>query len=498
MEDSAGPGEVGGDAPAPASGRARLSLLLGPLLAALVWCLPLDLPEPAHRLAAVMTLVVVFWIGEPIPVAVTALLGPTLALLLGAVPAGDAKAQVASAYAKFGDPILMLFVGGFFIAEAMTVHGLDRRVAMRILSWRAFSATPARMVAGLALCSCLLSMWMSNTAVTALMIPIATGMLAVAGGGARLAAPTLLTLSFAATVGGLGTPVGTAPNLIGLAQIETLTGVRIGFLPWMLMALPLVALMLGAVVLLMTRGLPPSTADLRAHALAARKALGPWTRGQAVTASAFGLAVLLWMGTGLTQIWRGGPAQTWCEAHLPEGAVALLAASLLFIIPAAPGRPTLTWKEAARIDWGTLLLLGGGLSMGDLMLKTGLASSLGSGVAQGLGISSLWGLTALAAGLAIGISELTSNTATASMLVPVVIGIAKAAGVSPVPPALAATLGCSFGFMLPISTPPNALAYGTGRVSLGTMARRGLVFDVIGFVVLVAGLRLLCPALGLV
>ena len=179
------PSEETGRSPAETPGasvdqwRARIAVALGPVLFVALWFAPLPIPFQAHRLAAVMALVVTFWIGEPIPVAVTALLGPTLALLAGAVPGKDAKEAVAFAYKGFGDPILMLFVGGFFIAEAMTVHGLDRRMAMSVLSIRSFSASPARMVAGLGACAWLLSMWMSNTATTALLIPIAAGMLSV-------------------------------------------------------------------------------------------------------------------------------------------------------------------------------------------------------------------------------------------------------------------------------------------------------------------------------
>lgn len=487
--------------------RARIALVVGPLAFVLLWALPLPLDAAAHpveaqRLAAIMALVIAFWIGEPIPVAATALLGPTLCVLLGAVPGEKAQDVARVAFAQFGNPILMMFIGGFFIAEAMTVHGLDRRFAMRVLSLRALGASPRNMVLGLGVCACVMSMWVSNTATTALLIPIATGMLSVARGGGppgKLDATCMLMIPFAATVGGLGTPVGTAPNLIGLSQIENLTGTRIPFLRWMSLTLPLVFAMVICLGALLTRRLPSSVVgvDLRAHAAAEHAKLGPWRRGEVVTAVAFAVAVGLWMASGLAQLDRGGPVGTWFERHLPEGAVALLAATILFAIPAAPGRPTLTWREAARIDWGTLLLLGGGLALGDLMKHTGLAEVIGEGVVEALGVTSLWSLTALAAFMAIGLSELTSNTATATILVPVVIGIANEAKVSPLPPALAATFACSFGFMLPVSTPPNALAYATGKVPITLMARTGAVFDVIGALIIVAGMWALWPWLGL-
>ncbi|MEK7465869.1 MAG: DASS family sodium-coupled anion symporter [Planctomycetota bacterium] len=480
--------------------RARITVILGPILFVLIWFLPLPLPEQAHRLAAVMALVVTWWIGEPVPVAVTALLGPTLALLVGAVPGKSAREAVEFAYKGFGNPILMLFVGGFFIAEAMTVHGLDRRMAMRILSFRAFSASPARMVAGLGLCSWLLSMWMSNTATTALLIPIAAGMLSVCREGrpiGRLDAAVMLMLPFAATVGGLGTPVGTAPNMIGIAQMTKEAGHTFGFVSWMKYGVVVGGIMMVALALLLTRGLGTTGADLRGHALEERKKLGPMKRGEWITLASFALAVSLWIATGLVQAIDWKRASNWLEGHLPEGAIALVASSLLFVLPAARGRPALTWKEASRIDWGTLLLLGGGLCLGDLMKDTGLSKAIGEGVVGHLQVRTAFGLMAASAGLAIVLSEVTSNTATATMLVPVVINIAKSAGIDPIPPALAATFGCSFGFMLPVSTPPNALAYGTGMVPIATMVKRGAIFDVIGFVLIVVGIATLVPLFGL-
>ena len=481
--------------------RARVALVLGPALALLVWALPLPgLAPEAHRLAAVMALVITWWIGEPVPPAVTALLGPTLALLVGAVPlpAGARPAEaVQLAYRGFGDPILMLFMGGFFIAEALTVHGLDRRFAMRLLSTRMFGASPTRAIAGLGVVACLLSMWVSNTATTALLIPIARGMLALLRGQTpgKLDAACMLMLPFAATVGGLGTPVGTAPNMIGIARLRD-AGHEVSFFRWMSLAVPLVAVMMVALIALLTRGLPRQETGLQAHARDELARLGPWKRGERVTAVAFALAVTGWIGTGVVQLLGGPDEQRWIASHLPEGAIGLLASSLLFFLPCEPGRPTLRWSEAMRIDWGTLLLLGGGLSLGTLVDRTGLAQAIGVGVVQGLGVSSTWALVAISAALAITLSEVGSNTATATLLVPTVIGISREAGVSPLPPALAATMACSFGFMLPVSTPPNALAYATGLVPITTMVRRGVAFDVIGLLLVAGGMRVLWPLLG--
>lgn len=483
------------NAPSEGSGGAGrvAALVLGPALFLAVLALPLSLSPEAHRLAAVMALVVVFWIGEPIPIAATALLGPTLALLVGAVPGKTPREAIGAAYSKFGDPILMLFIGGFFIAEAMTVHGLDRRLARAILARFAARGGAARVVCALGIASFLLSMWMSNTATTALLLPIAGGILGAArpGGPSRFESAAVLAVAYAATVGGLMTPVGTAPNMIGISQIESLTGVRIGFVTWMLWTLPVALAGLIVLLAVLTRRLSGEAAAVQALPPGA-----PWTRGERVTAFSFGLAVTLWMASGASQISPGCAAHAWFERHLPEGAIAILAASLLFLLPAAPGRPTLSWKEAARIDWGTLLLLGGGLSLGDLMLKTGLADALGAKIVAVSGVSALWSLVAVAAALTIALSEIASNTATVAMMLPVVVGIAKTLEVSPLPPALAVTWASSFGCMLPVSTPPNALAYGTGRVPVRRMASYGILLDLAGLAAVFGGLRILWGLLG--
>jgi len=233
-----------------------------------------------------------------------------------------------------------------------------------------------------------------------------------------------------------------------------------------------------------------------------RKRLGRWTPGQVNTLIAFAVAVTLWILPGVLSLPMFpadfAPAK-WFAARMPESAAALIAAVLLFVLPTdlRSGEFTLTWPEAVKIDWGTILLFGGGLSLGTLMFDTGVAKALGEAITSRTGASSLWALTALSTAIAIVLSEATSNTAAANMVIPVVIALSQSAGVNPLPPALGACLGASFGFMLPVSTPPNAIVYGTGLVPIPKMIRAGIVFDVIGFVIIVAGLRVLCPALGL-
>jgi sodium-dependent dicarboxylate transporter 2/3/5 len=188
------------------------------------------------------------------------------------------------------------------------------------------------------------------------------------------------------------------------------------------------------------------------------------------------------------------------NTHFPESVVAIVAAILLFALPVNLSRRsfTLNWTEAVKIDWGTILLFGGGLALGSLMFRTGVAEEMGYGFTKLLGVQTLWVLTGVSIAMAIVLSEAASNTASANMIIPVVIAIAQAAGVSPLPPALGACIGASFGFMLPVSTPPNAIVYGSGLIPLPKMMTAGILFDILGFFIIWAGLYLLCPLLGFV
>lgn len=470
--------------------RRRLGLWLGPPLGVAVWLAGDD--SPAQRLAGVMAFAAAWWICEAVPVAATSLLAAAATVVLG-------LATPREAFGAFGHPLLFLFVGSFFLAEAMKCQGLGDRLARAAFR---VARTELGVMAALSGAAFVMSMWMSNTAATAVTLPIALAV-ARASGRPRFGAALVLAIAYGASVGGIGTPVGTPPNLLGLQRLRDLAGTDISFLRWMALGVPLGVVMMGFlwVVLAFRFGLRPGVAvALDARAGAARR---PWSGGEVAVTVAFGVAVVLWVLPGaLALAAPGSAAAALAKARLGEETVALLAAGLLFVWPVrgAGGerRPALTWDEATRIDWGTILLFGGGILLGDLAGdRTGLAQRWGDALVAATGADSLWAITALATGAAILLSEATNNTATATLMVPLALSLAKGADVALIPPALGATLGASFGFMLPISTAPNAMAYGTRQVSIGQMARTGILFDLIGFAVIVAGLRILCPALGL-
>ncbi len=479
--------------------RSRIGFFLGPLLAVIVLLTPMpQLSEPAHRLAAVLALTIVYWMTEAIPMAATALLGPALCILLGV---GEDKKVLA----PFGSPITFLFIGSFLLAQGMQKHGLDRRIALTLMSVRGVADSPGRIIAALGLLTAMLSMWMSNTAITAVMIPIALGIVRASPQFMKTrgaASGLILMIAFSASIGGLATPVGTPTNLVAIGALEEITGERVSFFRWMQLAVPLALVLLAAIffVLRPGRGARDDFSAVGAELRRQRTELGPVTRGQLNAGFAFAMAVTLWMYPGIMEM-LFGPGRmgaTFFEKHLPEETVGLFAGLILFILPVNLRRWefTIDWRDGAQIDWGTVLLFGGGLVLGRQIFDTGLATAIGGGVNSALGQPSLGMLTAVAIVLSILLSEATSNTASANVMVPMMIAVAQSAQLNPVPVALATYLACSFGFMLPISTPPNALAYGTGLVRLPEMIRTGVILDIVGAIGIWLIIRFLAPVLG--
>ncbi len=476
----------------------RVGALLAPAVLLLLLFLPFPgLSPQAHRLAGILGAVVVLWVTEALPLPATALLGAAASVLLGVAPAKEV-------FAPFADPLIFLFIGAFILSRAIFLHGLDRRVAYAVLGLRWVGARPARILVAIGAVTAAISAWISNTATTAMMYGIGMSILATLRGSderraidPRYPAALMLMISYAASVGGLATPVGTPPNVIGIGFIRTLIGVEIPFFQWSLVGVPIVLVLYGflcfylrAVAPAGLSVLPGSDELIRSE----RAKLGPWSRGQRSVAIAFGLTVMLWVIPGVVALvtGEGSAAYQWLVRRMPEGVAAVVGALLLFVLPGDEGR-AITWDEAMRIDWGVVLLYGGGFALGVLSFQTGLAEALGRGITGLLPLSGSFGLLVASVIAAVLLSETTSNTASANMIVPVVISIARAANLDPLEPALGATLAASLGFMLPVSTPCNAIVYGSGYIPLGRMIRWGLMLDLVGIVVVITMVRLLAP-----
>jgi sodium-dependent dicarboxylate transporter 2/3/5 len=466
--------------------RGTIGLFLGPAAFLLILALPMDLPPGAHRLAAVFGLVIVFWVTEAIPLAATALLGPALCVPLGVASARDA-------FSSFGHPIIFLFLGSFLIASSMRVHELDRRIALFVLSRRWVGESPARIMFAFGAIAAFLSMWMSNTATTAMMLPIGLGVLAALSAStavdpkraAGYSTGLMLMIAYSCNVGGIATPVGTPPNLIAIGMAENVLGRRLSFIDWMSFALPISIVLFVFLFFVLWRLYPASEGSLVGAAeriRAERDTLGSWSKGERASLTAFLVAVVLWTLPGIVGLILGvgHPVSEFLRKVLPsEGPSAIIAASLLFVLPVdwRARRFAMDWKEAARIDWGTILLFGGGLSLGSMAFSTGLAKALGGGVLSATGGWPLAIVALLGLFLANIMTEFMSNTATANLLVPMFLALAGAATGSTLLPALAVTIGCSLAFCFPVATPPNAIVYGSGHVPLVQMIRAGVLLD---------------------
>jgi solute carrier family 13 (sodium-dependent dicarboxylate transporter), member 2/3/5 len=472
--------------------RRTVGLIGGPLVLIALLLAPLPIPGPAHRLAAVLLMMVVLWVTEALPLSVTALIGPVLAIVLQVAPAR-------TVFMPFADPIIFLFIGSFMLAEAMFTHGLDRRIAFGALSSRAVGRSPTRILLAYGAVTTGISMWISNTATTAMMFPIGLSIVGHLTEGRESEASSrnfalamMLIAAFGSCIGGMGTPIGTPPNLIGKGLLERVANVKISFFEWMVFGVPLVIILFAVVVVYfrwrLLRGVTFDATRTDRIGQELQK-LGPISVGQRNTLLAFGVTVSLWLlpgVLGIVGLADSAFARAY-EAAVPESVAAMLGAILLFVLPInwRARRFTLTWEQAAGIDWGIVLLFGGGLAMGALAFSTGLAESIGRGVTSWLPVPSTLSLTILFTAIAVVMSETASNTASANMIVPVAIAVAQSSGIDPLEPALGATLGASMGFMMPISTPPNAIVYSSGHIPITEMMRHGIVLDVAGFVVIV-------------
>lgn len=478
---------IAADPAAPVHGaRQWAGLILGPaaLLATLLLPAPAGLSPAGWHTAGVALLMAIFWISESIPIPTTALLPLVLFPLLGL---GDIR-ETAAPYAH---PVVFLFLGGFIIALAMQRCNLHRRVAINLLG--VMGTQPKHIIAGFLLASALLSMWVSNTATALMMLPIALSVVQLIPGDTRgeqsFAAALVLAVAYGATTGGMGTLIGTPPNALLAAYLSKIYHTEIGFGQWMLLGVPIVIVALPVVYLILTRvsfkldgGELPGFTDL----LAKEKAgLGRFSRAESIVTVVFALTALGWVIQPLLA--RVAPLIT-------DTTIGITGALLLFFIPvnARRGEFVMDWATANRLPWSVLLLFGGGLSLAGNIEKHGLAHYLGEMCNALQGAPVLLTLCVICFGILL-LTELTSNTATAATFLPIAGAVALSFGQNPllflVPVALAAN--CSY--MLPVGTPPNAIVFGSGRVTLPQMAQAGLWMNVLLVPILIGLLILLGP-----
>ena len=466
-----------------------VGLLAGPAAcAALLVAPPLGgMPPEAQAVAGVVAWMAIWWLSEAVPIPATALLPIVLLPLLSSLSIGDVTR-------RYGDNVIFLFLGGFILSIAVQKFGLHRRMAMLVL--RRTGSTPRRMVLGFMLATGLLSMWFSNSATAIMMVPVAAAAIVHLprlqgdgrAGAGTLAGALMLAIAYGATIGGLATIIGSPPNAIFVGHARQALGTDITFLQWMLFGVPL-AIVTGALAYVyLTRvafrsAMTVDDGQLTLPAAPTEPMAPPERRVLLV----FALVALGWLARGVLD---GAPGL----AALSDAGIAITGAVALFALPAhgAGGERLLDWDDLAGLPWGILVLFGGGLALAGAVQSSGLASWIASGAAALHGLTPVLVLAAVAM-VIVFLTEITSNTATASVFMPIVAAFAVAASFHPFMLMMIASTAASCAFMLPVATPPNAVVFASGRITIGTMARAGFALNLMLIPVLAFAAAYLLP-----
>ena len=450
-----------------------VALLLGPIVALLcgVGLSLAGMESPAAITGAVTALCVVWWILEPIPIPVTSMTPLALLPLLGVLSAREVSAA-------YGDKLVLLLLGGFILSTAVAASGAHRRLALNMV--RLFGgASPRRLVFGFMAASALLSMWISNTATSLMLLPVALAVLENARDRA-LAIPLLLGIAYAASIGGIGTPIGTPPNAEFIAVYEREFGEEISFFRWMQMGLPLVLVMLPLAGLWLTR-------SLKASEPIEIPEVGEWTTHERRVIIVFAITALAW-------VTRREPFGGWSGLlNLPganDAAVALIAVAAMFIVPNGKGGRLLDWETANKIPWGMLILFGAGLSIATAFRESGLSESLAGGLTVLQHVHPVLLILTICVMVTL-LTESTSNTATTALLMPILAAASVAADIDPLLLMVPAAMSASCAFMLPVATPPNIVVSSTGLIPIRRMVREGLLLNLIGVLAITAVVYLL-------
>ncbi len=414
---------------------------------------------------AITVLCAGWWISEPVPAPVTALVPLAVLPLLGVLT----PVEVAQAY---GNDLILLLMGGFMLSKALEAQHAHRRLAFGMVQLFGGSSG-RRLLFGFMAATAACSMWISNTATTLMMLPVALAVLERYP-DPRLRLPLILGIAYGASIGGMGTPIGTPPNLVFMRTYEQSTGIAYSFLDWMSIGIPVVAVFIPLAALWLGRRLAGTPA-------APLPELGPWSAGERRVMALFALTALAW-------ITRSEPYGGWREwlglSQANDASVALLAVIAMALVPDGRGQRLLSWEQASSIPWGALILFGGGIALATAFERSGLSAVVAEHLGGMQGLSPLLLLAIVCIGMTL-LSEIASNTASAVLLMPILAVAALAMDIEPALLMLPAALTASCAFMLPVATAPNAVAYGSGLVTGRDMMRAGLALNLIGLGVII-------------
>ena len=473
-------------------------LVLGPFLAGLLLLVgpPDGLGWMAWGTAALLVLMAIWWATEAIPIPATSLLPLIILPLLAGPDPLATDPETAKTVLKASDiaigyahPIVLLLLGGFIIAMGIERWGLHKRIALNVVS--RVGSNPGALIAGFMIATALLSMWISNTATTIMMVPIAiSAAIAVRDDTGKFVTALLLGICYAASIAGVATPIGTPTNLIAINAVAEQTGRSIGFLEWMAFGIPSMLLLLPIAWWSVTRGLPKLSGgkDALAEVHRQRRALGDISKPEARAAMVFALVALLWV----SRLWvvrfldsSGYDTLAGFSGSHVDMMIAMLGAVLMFLVPAGNGekRALLSWPEAEKLPWGVLILFGGGIALGGAVKASGLSLWMGNQLEPLNFLPAIFFIGAVVL-LVIFLTELTSNVATMTTLAPILGTLAGAIGASPESLLAPAAVAASCAFMLPVATAPNAIIYASEKVTIAQMMRAGLRINLLGAVVI--------------
>jgi len=447
----------------------RISLWFGPLVAAVVTLSMMQSgwAREGALVGGLTVLCALWWVFEPIPIPATSMIPLGVFPLLGLL---NGK-QVAQAY---GDPLIILLMGGAMLSKAMEKSGAHRRLALYMVNLFG-GDNQRRLVFGFMVASAVLSMWVSNTATTLMLLPIAYAVLdsARSEDSAKLAVPLFLGIAYAASIGGLGTPIGSPPNIIFLKIYGEATGTIPSFAQWMLWGLPVVVMLLPLAGLWITRHLGESAPLTIPQA-------GVWRTEEVRVLIVFSLTALAWITLrepfgGWTTL-LGVPTANYA-------AVALTSVIIMFVLPNGRGGKLLDWESASTIHWGVLLLFAGGIAIAKAFAVTGISQAIGESLSGVTRLSIIVLIAAVALAVTF-LTEITSNTATTTLLMPILAAASLGAGFDPALLMLPAALSASCAFMLPVATAPNAIVFGSGKITVEQMVREGFALNLMGAAVI--------------
>ena len=445
----------------------RVLFFLGPALLLIILALPLPLNLVQKQLAAIMTLVMCWWLNPLMPLAATGLIGVSLATAFGV-------SDFARALEGFSNPVIFLFMGGFFLAEALKANQLDEWLARKFLSLPFVQGNPKRLFLGIVLLSVMFSGILSNTATAAMFIPIALSLFDhLKISKEHPSSALILMVAWASTIGGVSTPIGSTPNVIGLSLLQKTHGINVSFFEWMLKATPVMIVAILGMLIVFRKELRALSTSQNIQGLE----VSPMTSAQRRLTVMLVATIMLWLTPGVLQLVLGldHPYTMVAMRRIPEGLVAIGMSSLLFLIPGNPKKTLLEWHEAARIDWGTLLLFGSGIALGQMMFDTGLAKFIGDLLPFNEMPFPL-ALLILVTGT-LFFTEIASNTATANLLIPVILSTAPFTSY-PFVSVMCVAMSANMAFMLPVGTPPNAIIFGSGLVKLEWMIKKGFWLNI--------------------